>query len=134
MSLRLTPNRFPHTTGHAAQQSLNGVISNGSTWSETITLVDANGDQITGVEAHTFQLSLKANRNDAAAELTLTSAASQLTVTVGASTTTLAILATQAVISNLEGDYICDLVSKTGSTLTHRAHGTVTVGNDPVAY
>lgn len=131
--LKLTPNPHPNYTGHAAQQSLVGYLGNGATWTETITLVDQNGDQVTGVGSDSFQLSLKQYREDQAADLTLSG--SQLTVTVGA-TTTLAILATQSVISGLEGDYICDIVSKNaaGTVLTHRAHGRVTVYPDPIEF
>lgn len=135
MTLRLTPNRFPHTTGHAAQQDLSGVISRGATWSETITIVDANGDQVTGVGSDEFRLQLRKYPEDEAVDLDLTTGDSELTVTVGGSSTTLAISAAQSTLSGLDvGDYVCDIVSLSGSTLTHRAHGTVTVTNSPIAF
>ena len=78
---------------------------------------------MTGVGSDTFQLQLRRSRDDTDADLTLSTTASQLSVSVGGSSTTLTINAAQSALDDLEGDYIADIVSKNGATLSHRAHG-----------
>ncbi len=133
MALSLAPNVRSNT--NPAPLWITGSISNAVDWVETITIVDRNGDQVTGVGSDTWTLQLRDDKDDTAADLTLTSTASQLTISVGA-TTTLAINATDDVVSALDpGDYLIDISSKTsGGIKTHRASGRVSVVNSPVSF
>ncbi len=130
MTILLAPNR--HRSTNPAQCSITGSISNGADWIETLTIVDGESDQVTGVGSDTWVIQLRADSTDTTAEATLTTA-TELTITVGA-TTTLAIDCDQATISGLLGDYTMDIVSETsGGDSTHRAHGKITVHGSPVA-
>lgn len=121
---------------HAAQNTVTGLVSNGVTWVETVILTDQDGAQLTDVDADTWQFQFRADPESDSADLTLTTADGTLTVTEGASQTTLAINCAQSSLTNLEGDYVADLVSKAvaDSRLTHRAHGIVTFRSDPIAF
>ena len=121
---------------HAAQNTVTGLISNGATWYETITLTDETGAQLTGVAADTWQFQFRADAGSDTADLTLSTVGGTLTVTEGASSTTLLINVPQATIDDMEGEYVADLVSKdsSDSRLTHRAHGIVTFRSDPIAF
>lgn len=120
---------------HAAQNTVTGLVSNGVTWVETIILTDEDGNQLTGVASDTWQFQFRCDPQNDSADLTLSTTDATLTVTEGATQTTLAISVPQDSLSALEGDYVADLVSKTGAgVLTHRAHGTVTFRNDPIAF
>jgi hypothetical protein len=121
---------------HAAQNTVSGLVSNGATWYETIILTDENGDQLVDVDADTWQFQFRCDAGSDSADLTLSTTDGTLTVTEGASSTTLLINVPQATISDLEGEYVADLVSKaaSGSRLTHRAHGIVTFRSDPIAF
>ena len=133
MAIKLARNRL--NTDHSAQNNLEGFVSNGSDWSETLTIVDEDGDQVTGVGSDEWRMQFRPAELDTAATLTLTTTDSTLTITVG-TTTTLAIACPQASLTNLIGDYIVDIVSKAASddALTHRAHGVVTFRNAPLAF
>jgi hypothetical protein len=129
--IRLTPN---YSRGGSAHNLISGEVSNGSTWSDTFTLLSRTGANVTSVTGHTFQLQFRAASEDASAELTLTSGDSQVVPTENGGVTTITITVAQDDISSMEGDYVADLVSKTGSTLTHRGHGKVTFKTAPVAF
>jgi hypothetical protein len=129
--IRLATN---HGRRGSAHNIISGYVSNGSTWSESFVLRDQDGANVTGITGHTFQFQFRPAENDTTSELTLTSGDSQVSAGESGGVTTITIAATQAVIANMRGDYIADLVSKTGSTLTHRGHGKVTFTNAPVAF
>lgn len=120
---------------HGAQNNVNGVISNGVTWYETVTLTDENGDPLTGVDADTWQFQFRSDPSSDSADLTLSTTGGTLTITES-TTTTMLINVPQASLSSLEGDYTADLVSKAASDgrLIHRAHGIVTFRNDPISF
>lgn len=121
---------------HAAQNNVDGIASNGSDWVATVVLTDENGAQLTDVDADTWQMQIRENDTDTSALVTFSTADGTLTVTEGASETTLAIDVPQATIADLDGDYVIDVVSKaaSGSRLTHRAHGNLTVRNAPIEF
>lgn len=120
---------------HGAQNNVNGIISNGATWYETVLLTDENGDPLTGVDADTWQFQFRCDPSSDSADLTLTTADGTLTITES-TTTTMLINVPQASLADLDGDYTADLVSKAASDnrLIHRAHGTVTFRTDPIAF
>lgn len=118
---------------HAADNTVSGVISAGATWSETATIKDQNGDDVTGLTGHSFQFQFRRCSDDSP-DLTLSTAEGTLSISESEGVTTLTINVPQASLSSMCGDYIADLASKTGSTITHRAHGIVTFRNDPVAF
>ncbi len=130
--LSLAPNVRSNT--NPAPLWVTGSISNAVDWVETITIVDRNGDQVTGVGSDTWTLQLRDDKDDTAADLTLISP-TNLTISVGA-TTTLAINADSDTVSALNpGDYIIDIASETsGGMKTHRASGRVSVVNSPVSF
>lgn len=120
---------------HAAQATVSGIVSNGATWTELFILVDASGNQLTGVSADEWRFQFRADPQDTAPDLTLTTTDGTLVVTEAAMTTLL-IDVPQSSLSALEGEYVADLVSKgaTDSRLTHRAHGIVIFRADPIAF
>ena len=128
----LAPNRRRQT--NPAQCTAYGTISNGADWVETLTIVDQNGDQVTGVGSDTFTIQFRDDPDDTSADLSFTSPG-DMTVTVGGSTTTLAISVDAADIGALAaGDYVFDIVSETsGGVSTHRAHGLVKILGAPIA-
>ncbi len=121
--------------GHGAQNTVSGEISNGATWYEDITITDDSGNQVTGISSDDFQFQFRKER-DAGIDLTLSTTDSTLTIVEGVSSTVLQIRVPQPTIAGMEGDYFADLVSKAASDdrLIHRAHGTVTFRNDPIAF
>lgn len=121
---------------HAADNHVTGVVSNGATWYETFQIKDQNGDDVTGLTSDTFQFQLRCSEDDDSADLTLTTADGTLTVSESSGVTTVTINVPAASLSDMEGDYIADLVSKAASDsrLTHRAHGVVTFRNDPISF
>ncbi len=131
MSLVLAPNK--RRSSNPAQMTVSGSISNGADWVETLTIVDQDGAQVTGVGSDTWQIQLRDDPDDTAADLTL-STADDLTITVGA-TTTLDIAASTSTVSALDaGDYTIDIASQTaGGVTTHRGHGRITVFGSPIA-
>ena len=134
MTLKLSRNQFPHD--HSADNTVSGIISNGADWAETFTLVDETGAQVTGVSADTFQFQFRACEDETSATLTLSTTASTLSVSEGGSSTTITIDCPQSSLTNIEGDYVADLVSKDSVTsdLTHHGHGIVTFKNSPIAF
>lgn len=121
---------------HAADNHVTGTISNGATWYETFQVKDQNGDDVTGLTSDTFQFQFRCSEDDDNAELTLSTADGTLSVAEAGGVTTITINVPQATISDMDGDYVADLVSKASSDsrLTHRAHGIVSFRNDPIAF
>lgn len=120
---------------HGAPYTISGVVSRNADWIESALLFDADGNQLTGVSADTWQLQLRCSEEDTSAALTLSTTAGTLTVTEGA-TTSLAIDCPKASMASLDGDYIADLVSKDSVTsdLTHRAHGVISFKTSPISF
>lgn len=120
---------------HAAQNTVNGVASNGSDWVLDVVITDQNGDPLTGVDGDTWQFQIRSDERESSTVKTF-STGSTLTVTEAEGQTTLSIAIPQASISDLCGDYIIDIVSKatSGGRLTHRAHGQLTVKNAPIEF
>ena len=131
MAIRLATN---HRRNGSAHNTITGIVSNGSTWSDSFVIRDQNGDDVTGITGHTFQFQFRRREDETSAVLTLTSGASEVTVGESNGVTTITIAAAQSTIADMSGDYVADLVSKTGSTITHRGHGVVTFTNSPVAF
>lgn len=131
MAIRLSTN---HRRNGSAHNVISGNVSNGSTWSEAFTLRDQDGADVTSVTAHTFQLQFRCDEDDTSAVLTLTSGDSEVVPTESNGVTTITITCAQSRLSGMDGGYIADLVSKTGSTITHRGHGIVKFTNSPVAF
>lgn len=121
---------------HAADNTVSGTISNGATWYETFQIKDQNGDDVTGLTSDTFQFQFRASEELDSADLTLSTTDATLAVSESGGVTTVTINVPQATISDMEGDYVADLVSKAASNsrLTHRAHGIVSFRNDPIAF
>lgn len=134
MTLRLSRAPFPNE--HGATNTLSGFISNGADWNEVITLVGSDGTQVTGVSADSFQFQFRSCEDETSATLTLSTSASTLSITEGGSSTTVTIACPQTSLTNLEGDYVADLVSKDSVTsdLTHHAHGIVSFKKSPIAF
>lgn len=131
MAIRLATN--PRRNG-SAHNIISGFVSNGATWSDSFVLRDQNGDDVTGITGHTFQFQFRRNEKETSAVLTLTSGASEVTAGESNGVTTVTITAAQSTIADMSGEYVADLVSKTGSTITHRGHGVVMFTNAPVAF
>ena len=131
MAIRLTR---CHPREGSAHNKISGFVSTGSTWSESFVIRNQDGDDVIDIDDHSYQFQFRADADDRSAELTLTSSASEITASESGGVTTIAISCAQSRISGMEGDYIADLVTKTGSTLTHRGHGTVTFTKAPVAF
>jgi hypothetical protein len=129
--IRLATN---HRRGGSAHNVISGYVSNGSTWSDSFVLRDQDGANVTGVDAHDYQMQFRSDEDDTSADLTITSTAGQITASEAGGVTTLTLAVAQSAISTMRGEYTADLVSKTGSTLTHRGHGKVTFTNAPVAF
>ena len=129
--IRLATN--PSRNG-AAHNIISGDVSTGATWSESFVIRDQSGADIIDIDDHSYQFQFRACDSDTSAELTLTSAASEVTASESGGVTTIAIACAQSRLTNMRGDYVADLVSKTGSTITHRGHGKVTFTNAPVAF
>ena len=123
-----------HPREGSAHNKISGFVSTGSTWSESFVIRDQDGDDVIDIDDHSYQMQFRKSDDDTSAELTITSAASQISASESGGVTTISISVAQSAISSMEGDYVCDLVSKTGSTLTHRGHGIVTFSTSPVAF
>jgi hypothetical protein len=116
-------------SAHGARNTVQGVISNGATWYESIT-IDLNG--ITS--PNTFTWTMTFEKCAGATDLTLTSTAGDLTVTDnGDDTATMLINVSPDDLSDLCGDYTCNLKSENpvGGRVIHWAYGTVTFREAP---
>lgn len=115
--------------------NISGEVSNNSTWDEYIYFFEAGvGMVLTGLS---FQLQFRERADATDAFLDLTTAASELVITNddGGNATILRINVPYTTISDLDGDYICDLVGKDGDAkITHWAHGIVTFRQNPIAF
>lgn len=125
-----------NTGPHGADNTVSGFISNGSTWVETILLTDQDGSPLTGIDSDEWRLQLREDEESTSAVLTLSTTDGTLDIAVETDRTLFSINVPQASLSDLEGDYVLDIVSKAASdeTLRHIAHGVLTVRNDPIAY
>lgn len=111
-----------------------GTISNGATWWEDVELTE-NDTVITNADTWTWRMTFRKTYDDTI-DLTLSTTDGTLTISQGASATTLQIRVVYTALTNLEGDYICDLSSLDTSTtpdrLRHWAHGVVSFRNEPI--
>jgi hypothetical protein len=111
---------------HGARNTVSGVISNGATWYESIS-IDLNGiaDPDLLVWVMTFQC-----KNGAGTDFSASTADSTLTVTDnGDDTATMLVNIPAASLSALAGDYICNIKSTNSAgdgRVIHWAYGIVT--------
>lgn len=128
-----TNSRTAGQTG--ARGIISGVISNGATWWEDVEITE-DGTVITDADDWVWRMTFRETNDDSAAVLTLTTADGTLTISQGADATTLQIRVAYTALSDMEGDYICDLASLDTSTtpdkVVHWAHGIVTFRDEPV--
>lgn len=121
-----------------ARGIISGSISNGVTWYEDIEITE-DGTVIASANTWVWYLTLR-EEYDTAPILTLSTTAGTLIISQGSSSTTLQIRVPRASLSDLEGDYICDIASVDSSSTTydsagrsqHWAHGIINVRNEPV--
>ena len=125
---------------NSALFTLSGEISNNATWSEDIYFLDSGAGMIlTGLS---FQLQFRAiptnaHEPNSAAYLTLSTATGELVITNddNSQATILRIGVPYTTISNMNGEFQADLVSKdVANTLTHWASGVVTFSQSPIAF
>jgi hypothetical protein len=127
----MTVSTSRHGTG--AKGLISGTVSNGATWRENLEITE-DGTFIT--DAPTFEWRMTFRQDSDSPVLTLSTTDGTLTVTNSASATTVAIVVAYTSLSDLEGDYICDLASLDTSTtpddLVHWAHGVVSFRDEPI--
>lgn len=115
--------------------NISGEVSNNATWDEYIYFIENGvGMVLTGLS---FELQFRCDADDTSAELTLSTADGELVITNddGGNATILRINVPYSTISDMDGDYVADLVSKdAASKLTHWAHGLVTFRQNPIAF
>lgn len=120
----------PRFISHGARSTVSGVISNGATWYETVT-IELNG--ITSPNTFTWTLTLQ--RSDGAGtDLSLTTGGGGLTVTDnGDDTASMLINVAAGDLSALCGDYICNIKSEnpSDSRVIHWAYGIVSMREAP---
>lgn len=115
----------------SAKRRLDGVVSNGATWTDTIILSD-DGAEISGASSGEWRLTLRCTFASSA-DLTLSSGDSELVITQNTDYTSITLDVAPATLANLCGDYHADLVHETtGGDITHWAHGVITVQDDPI--
>jgi hypothetical protein len=121
--------------GTGARGLISGVVSNGATWWEDVSITEA-GSVVTDADTWVWRMTFRETEGDDNAVLTLTTADGTLTITQGADATTLEIRVAYTALSALEGDYICDIASLDTSTtpdkVVHWAHGIVTFRDEPI--
>lgn len=115
----------------SARRKINGIVSRGATWADTLRLSD-DGAQISGADSGEWRLTLRKCGSDSI-DLTLSTVGATLVVTQSTTYTQIAIDCPASSLSSLCGDYHADLGHEsTGGDVTHWAHGTVTITEDPV--
>lgn len=117
------------TSAHGARNTVSGVLSNGATWYETIT-IELNG--ITDPDTFTWTITFE-KCEGSGSSLTLTTA-TELTVTDNADdTATMLINVPASSLSALCGDYFCNIKSENPADdrVIHWAYGTVTFRDNP---
>jgi hypothetical protein len=110
---------------------VSGTVDNATTWYEDITLTQ-DGVPLADVDDHVWTLTIYREPGDDA-DLTLTTADGTLTITEAVDATTLGIRCAPSRLSDLCGDYMCDVRSTdasptvdTASRVHLRARGTIT--------
>lgn len=118
-----------------ARGLISGVISNGATWWEDVSITE-DGTVIADADTWTWRMTFREANDEDSVVLTLSTTDGTLTISQGADATTLQIRVAYTALSDLEGDYVCDLASLDTSTnpdkLVHWAHGIVTFRNEPI--
>lgn len=116
---------------HGARNTVNGIISNGATWYENVT-IELNG--ITGPDALDWSLTLQRKDCDGT-DLVLTTGDATLTVTDnGDDTATMLINVPASSLSALRGEYICNVWSEDSAgdgRIIHWAYGIVVMRDSP---
>jgi hypothetical protein len=115
---------------HGARNTVSGVISNGATWYESIS-IELNG--ITDPDTFTWTMTFQPD-DTSAAVLTLSTSGGTLTVTDnGDDTATMLINAPASSLTSLSGDYVCNLKSlnPSDSRIIHWAYGSVSFRESP---
>lgn len=122
-------------SGSGALFDITGFVSIGATWDEYIYFIeDGAAVSLTGLS---FQLQFRESETDTTAFLDLTTADGELVITNddGSIASILRINVPYTTLSNLDGDYITDLVAKDVSDkLIHYGHGVVTFRQNPIAF
>jgi hypothetical protein len=122
-------------TQTGARGLISGVVSNGATWWEDVSLTE-DGTVITSADTWTWQMAFRSDPDSDATDLVLSTTDGTLAIAQAADETTLQIRVAYTALSALEGDYICDLASLDTSTtpykLVHWGHGIVTFRNEPI--
>lgn len=115
---------------NGARYDLTGKLSRNSTWTQTLELpADGNSVSITGQDV---KITFRECEDDSAAVLTVASTASQITVS-DADTLTISVTAT-VMAALTEDEYLVDLSSQTGATVTHWGQGKVGIVSGPVGW
>lgn len=92
-----------------------------------------DGAAISGADTSTWQFNFRKEYSNSSPDLALSTGGGGLTITQGSVSTTLAISVSPDDLSNLDGDYLADLVYETsGGVRVHQSHGTVTFVNEPI--
>jgi hypothetical protein len=117
------------TSAHGARNSVSGVISNGATWYENVS-IELNGI----VDPDTFTWTMTFEESEGTGSLLTLTTASELTVTDnGDDTATMLINVASGSLTALSGDYICNLKSENpvGGRVIHWAYGIVSFREAP---
>jgi hypothetical protein len=122
-----------------ARSLISGVVSNGSTWVEDVSMTE-DGGAIANAEDWDWTMTFRTDRASDSADLTLSTDDGTLAISQGADATTLEIRVPKASLTAMEGDYICDLKSLDTTDTTadsagrsiHWGSGVVTFLNEPI--
>ena len=123
---------------HGAQVTIEGCVSANADWNEVIVITVSTGSTFapaTGFSNDEWHITFRSQR-DCNPALTLSSTDGTLTYTEASTQSLLTIAATVGTLSNLDGNYVIDLASKsTAGVISHWGHGdSFTVYNDPVSW
>lgn len=119
------------TSAHGARNTVSGVISNGATWYESVS-IELNGIADPDLLDWTMTFQCK---DGAGTDLSLTTDAGTLTVTDNADdTATMLINVPATSLTALNGDYVCNVKSTNSAgdgRVIHWAYGIVTFRDNP---
>ncbi len=113
---------------------LSGVVPTGATWFEEYNFQVDGGVIDADADIWTWKFNFRKPDSENALDLSLSTTDGTLTVTNGADATTLLIFVPSDDLSNLEGDYLAELVVETTTVVIRAlwAEGIVTFRNGPV--
>lgn len=128
----MTASTNRHPLGSSANTIVSGFISTGASWIEDVEMSE-DGAAITDADDFTWQFNFRKEYANTSADLALSTTAGTLTIVQGSESTTLQIRVDPEDLSNLDGDYLADLVYEDGDgNRIHQAHGTVTFVYEPI--